>query len=161
MFSCRFSEAPLLAEEEAPTRDNHPLFLKWNPSTPWCHALKHDPDESDGEPKAKSQGAQTRTETAATLTPDSTMKMKTRSMISIGSIFFYFRNVGFTQWKKKTQTEKIQLNLEKLNSTQLPISVRHGLDGPTSEEGREARPVSRKALHGTCVRGKRVLPRLG
>ena len=68
---------------------------------------------------------------------------------------FYFRNVGFTQWKKKTQTEKIQLNLEKLNSTQLPISVRHGLDGPTSEEGREARPVSQKALHGTCVRGKR------
>ena len=57
--------------------------------------------------------------------------------------------------EEKTQTEKIQLNLEKLNSTQLPISVRHGLDGPTSEEGREARPVSQKALHGTCVRGKR------
>ena len=57
VFSCRFSEDTLFAEEEAPTRDNHPLSLKWNPSTPWCHALKHDPVESDGEPKNEKPGS--------------------------------------------------------------------------------------------------------
>ena len=58
-YPVRFArpEDTLFAEEEAPTKDNHPLSLKWNPSTPWCHALKHDPVESDGEPKNEKPGS--------------------------------------------------------------------------------------------------------